>query len=284
MNVLQDRSPRPDTLTPPIFVALLLAVTPTAHAADGVGPSEEDPRKVMEAVEEAERGDKAKTRMQMTIIDKGGSKRVRVVQSQALDFDGGTKQIVFFESPADVRNTGLLTVDYDEGDKVDDQWLYLPALRKSTRISSSDKSGSFMGSDLSFADMTGQSPDHYDYKMLDAHANVGGEACWKIEAAPRTPKAKEETGYVRSQVWISKRMLLPIQARHWLREGKKQKIMKFATFKQVDGIWFGHKLSARTLQGQTTLSTTVLSFSAVSFGNSDVTDETFTQRRLEQGL
>ena len=60
--------------------------------------------------------------------------------------------------------------------------------------------------------------------------------------------------------------------------------MKFATFKQVDGIWFGHKLSARTLQGESSLSTTVLSFSEVSFNNSDVTEDTFTQRRLEQGL
>ena len=71
-----------------------------------------------------------------------------------MEFDKGTRQLMMFESPADVRNTGMLSIDYKDGNKDDDQWLYLPSLNKSTRISSGDKSGSFMGTDLSYADMT----------------------------------------------------------------------------------------------------------------------------------
>ena len=75
-----------------------------------------------------------------------------------------------------------LTVDYDAGNKVDDQWLFMPKMKKMTRISSSRKSGSFMGSDLSFSDMTQQAVDQYSYKLLKANAIVRGEAAWVIEA------------------------------------------------------------------------------------------------------
>ena len=61
---------------------------------------------------------------------------------------------MFFLSPADVKDTGFLTYDYDEEGRDDDQWLYLPALKKTKRIASGDKSGSFMGSDFTYADMT----------------------------------------------------------------------------------------------------------------------------------
>ena len=66
---------------------------------------------------------------------------------------------MIFESPSDVQNTGLLSVDYD-GAKDDDQWLYLPSLHKATRISSGDKSGSFMGTDFTYSDMT-QATGHF---------------------------------------------------------------------------------------------------------------------------
>lgn len=272
-------SPRPwlETLA---LITLLVASAP----AQAVAPDETDPVKIMTAVDERDNGDKAKARMQMVITDRSGSQRTRVVRTQGLDFPGGTKQLILFESPADVRNTGLLTVDYDAGDKVDDQWLYLPSLRKSTRISSSSKSGAFMGSDLSFSDMTRQSPDQYDYTMVDAAATARGEDCWLIEARPKTAKAKDETGYLKSLLWVSKAKLMPVQVKHWVREGKKLKFLVFSGIKQVDGVWVAHKISAKTVQAKETLSTTVISFANMSFNNADVVDSAFTQRRLEQGL
>ncbi len=265
-------------------LAALALVGLLAPASMAVGPDETDPKKIMEAVDAQPTGDRAKSTMKMTITDASGSKRERVVQTQGMEFPGASKQLILFEKPADVRNTGLLTVDYDDGSKVDDQWLYLPSLRKSTRISSSSRSGAFMGSDISFADMTGQSPDQYTYKMVQQSAQVSGEDCWLIEARPATKKTKDETGYVKSQVWVSKSKMLPLQAKHWVKEGKKIKQMKFASWKKVAGIWFAHKLSARTLQNGKPLSTTVLAFTRVSFDNPDVKDSDFNQRRLEQGL
>jgi hypothetical protein len=141
-----------------------------------------------------------------------------------------------------------------------------------------------MGSDLSFSDMTRQSPDQFDYKMVDPAAKARGEDCWLIEARPRTAKAKDETGYVKSLLWVSKGKLMPVQIKHWVREGKKLKFLVFSGVKQVNGIWVAHKISAKTVQAKETLSTTVLSFADLSFGNADVVEGAFTQRRLEQGL
>lgn len=260
----------------------LVAVAPPRAAA--VGPDETDPRAIMTAVEERARGDKLVARLQMTIIDPSGRKRERVVRSRGMDFEGGTRQLLVFESPADVRNTGLLSVDYDDGGKTDDQWLYLPSLKKSMRIASGDKSGSFMGSDFTYADMTRADPSDYDYTLTDAKADVGGEACWLIEATPRNDRARKETGYAKTQVWISKTKLVPLQAKSWVTEGRKLKYLKFEEYKQLDGTWIAHRLSARTTRNGRPLSTTVLVFSDLKLNQPDVKADDFTQRRLEQGL
>lgn len=266
----------------PLALALLLAAS--AAPALAVTPDSTDPRAIMQAVEDRPTGDKSVGRMQMVIIDQGGSQRVRTVQTRTMKFPEGTKQLILFESPADVRNTGLLTVDYDDGAKVDDQWLYLPSLRKSTRISSSERSGAFMGSDFSFADMASRTVGDFDYTMVEQSASVQGEDCWLIEARPRTERAKEETGYVKSEVWVSKSKVMPVQSKHWVREGKKLKYVKFEDIRPISGIMVAHKVSARTVSGKTALSTTVITFSDLRFGDKSVSDSDFTQRRLEQGL
>ena len=175
------------------FALALLTSASLATPALAIAPDSTDPKAIMQAVEDRPTGDKSKGRLVMTIIDKSGRKRQRVVASRTLEFTEGSRQIMVFESPADVKGTGLLSIHYDDGDKDDDQWLYLPSLHKSTRISSGNKSGSFMGSDLSYADMTRADPVHYDYAVIGQDVDVDGEKCWQIETRPKTDKAKKET-------------------------------------------------------------------------------------------
>jgi len=274
----------------PTTIALLssaLLSLPSLNAW-AIDPNSSDPKAIMKAVEDRAEGDKSKSRLVMQIIDRDGRKRERVVQSRAMDFAEGRKQVMLFESPEDVRGTGMLSIDYDLGSKDDDQWLYLPSLKKSTRISSGEKSGSFMGTDLSFSDMTKADPEHYSYKMVKPSVTVKvdgqEEECWLIESSPKTQKAKEETGYLKSQVWVSKAKMMPVQTKSWIREGKKLKYIQFKSFKQVDGLWVAHTIIARTKKGKQVESTTVLQFSALSFNNDDVTPALFQQSRLEQGL
>ena len=200
--------------TPPEPAA---TVQPTAS----ISPDTTDPKVIMEAVESRLRADRTKARTILRITDGSGRVRERVVRSWGMDRPDGELQLMIFESPADVRNTGLLSVDHKDGNKDDDQWLYLPSLKKATRISSGDKSGSFMGTDLTYADMTRADPAHYQYKLLKQSVQVGGEDCWLIGAKPITAKAKEETGYLKTMVWVSKSKLVTLQVKAWVIEGKR---------------------------------------------------------------
>jgi len=237
----------------------------------------------MSAVEKRQSGDLAKGRLVINITDGAGRSRQRVVRSWSMDFEGGSRQLMIFESPSDVQNTGLLSVDYD-GSKDDDQWLYLPSLHTATRTSSGDKSGSFMGTDFTYADMTQADIDAYDYTLVKGQVDVAGEPCWLIESKPRTEKEKKQTGYLKSRVWVSKSKLMPVRIKAWVREGKKLKFLKFEDIRQVSGVWTAHKVSAQTRRNKKVESTTVLQFTDMSYGNPDVNQELFTQRRLEQGL
>ena len=90
----------------------------------------------MDRVNERETGDRSTSEMEMILIDKKGRKRVRNIQSFGMEKGDDSLSLMFFLSPADVKNTGFLTFDYDASGKDDDQWLYLPALRKTKRIAS----------------------------------------------------------------------------------------------------------------------------------------------------
>ncbi|MBD90007.1 MAG: outer membrane lipoprotein-sorting protein [Deltaproteobacteria bacterium] len=265
-----------------ILLTLFVGATPTqAHA---VSPTETDPQAIMDAVEAIDAPDKVRSRIAMKVMDGAGRERTRVVQSIAMNFNEGSKQLMLFEEPADVRNTGLLSIDYDDGGQDDDQWLYLPSLKKSTRISSSGKSGSFMGTDLSYSDMTKQDPTHYDYEIVEQSAKVAGEECWLIESRPKTAKAKKETGYIKSHVWVSKAKLTALQIKSWVRKGKKLKYIQFADIKKIGGVWTPHKIMAQTKRGSKVESKTLILFKEYAVNQADVTEARFTQRQLEQGL
>lgn len=261
--------------------ALLMALSAPASALD---PNTTDARQIAQAVEDRADGDRSVSQVTLTLIDTSGRKRVRKTRQHSMDFPEGTRNLVFFESPADVRNTGLLSVDYRDGTRDDDQWLYLPSLHKATRISSADKSGSFMGTDLTYADMTRKDIASYDYKLLKPSVTVDGEDCWLIESRARTDKERKETGYLKSQVWISKSKLMPLQVKAWVIEGKKIKLMKFSNFAKVDGVWVAKQLAVQTRRGKKLESTTIMQIGSIAFNQPNVTADLFSLRTLEKGL
>lgn len=268
-----------------VVAAVALTMTSTAWAqGPALSPGETDARKIMEAVENRDLGDKVHAAFSMTIKDGQGRERTRAGVVRTLAHDGGRKGLILFESPAEIRNTGLLTYDWDDRAKVDDQWLYMPALNRTTRITGAGKSGSFIGSDLTFADMTRRNPADYTYAMVDAAAKVDGEDAWLIEATPTSAREKEETGYTKAQMWISKSKLVPLQISATLAKGGKVKRMKFFDIRQVDGIWTAHKLVIRTEKGDALQSMTVMNWTSFAYNRPDVTPDVMTTQRLEQGL
>ena len=239
-------------------------------------------REIMQAVDDRDDGDNRVADMKMVLIDKNGDTRVRTIRSYDKDKGEDKQRIMFFLSPADVEDTAFLTYDYDAYEKDDDQWLYLPALRKTKRIASSDKSGSFMGSDFNYSDMTRKNLDAYDFKILKED-EVRGEKVWLIEALPKTREEIEETGYDKSVLFVRQDNFVVVRAVHWVNEGNKLKYLDVGSLEQIDGVWTILEMSMTTKKGKTTLHKTELSFDNVKY-NQDLSEQMFSIRRLEKGL
>ena len=238
-------------------------------------------RAIMTKVDAREDGKTLEQDMQMLLIDKNGKKRSRNLHTYSKDFGADKHQIMFFKSPADVKNTSFLTYDYDKASKDDDQWLYLPALKKVKRIPSSDKSSSFMGSDFSYFDMTDRDLEDYDFKLIK-ETTVRGHAAWMIEAKARSKKIIKESGYTKTIGIVRKDNYVLVRAINFMRNGKK-KYMDIQKMHKQGGVWLPDVMTMTTKKGKNTLHKTTLKFSHSKL-NKSINDSMFTTRRLEKGL
>jgi len=226
-------------------------------------------------------GDNGSGVLEMVLIDKHNNQRVRNLQKYEKDFGEDTHSVIFFLAPNDVKDTAFLTFDYAASGKDDDQWLYLPALRQTKRIVSSDKSGSFMGSDFSYADMTSRALEDYSYKIVK-ESEVRGEKVWIMETTPKTQEIVNETGYKKSYMFVRQDNFVVVRAIHFQNDGKR-KYMDVKKLKQIEGIWVATEIEMKTKKDKVTLHSTILKFSDVKFGL-DFKDSFFTVRRIEKGL
>jgi len=239
-------------------------------------------REIMERVEARDEGDRQISDMTMILIDKRGQKRIRAIRSYTMDRGEDELSAMFFLSPADVKNSAFLTYDYAESGRDDDQWLYLPALRKSKRIAASDKSGSFMGSDFNYSDMTSRDLDAYDYKIIK-EMKVNDQMTWVIESIPRSQDEIDETGYKKSLIFVRQDIFMPIRGIRWVAKSSKIKYLDVPVVKQIDGIWVGTKMTMTTKKGKSTLHRTEMNFTNIHF-NQDIDESMFTVRRIEKGI
>ncbi|MEG3619294.1 outer membrane lipoprotein-sorting protein [Magnetovibrio sp. PR-2] len=262
-----------------VFTALVFALP--AHAADLTA------REIMEKVDDRDDGDNRISQMRMLLLDKNGNQRMRHMKSFDKDLinekgEEDRRRIMFFIEPADVKDTGFLTYDYDAYEKDDDQWLYLPALKKTKRIASSDKSGSFMGSDFNYSDMTRKNLDAYDFKILK-EAKVHNADTWVIEALPKTKAEIDETGYKKSVLFVRKDNFVVVRGVNWTATGGKLKYLDVSGLELIDGIWTITRMTMTTKKNKVTEHGTELSFIGTQY-NQDLDESLFTLRRLEKGL
>ena len=240
-------------------------------------------REIMEKVNARDTGDRSITEMEMILIDKKGNKRVRKLKTFGLEKGKDSLSLMFFLSPADVRNTGFLTFDYDESGKDDDQWLFLPALRKTKRIAAGDKSGSFMGSDLNYSDMTSPDLNLYEYTLMK-ETEVKGQKVWQIKAVPKTKAEAEKSGYSKSVVFIRQDNYVMIRGVRWVHKKKRNKYLDVRKLEKIDGIWVSTEMHVTTKSGKKTLHKTILKEKNIRFNRDEVNVNLFTIRRLEKGL
>ena len=265
-----------------IFGGVLMSLGLLTSA--GLAADDPEARAIMQKVEDREEGDRRTADMEMILIDKRGKQRLRKIRSFRMDKGVDTYSLMFFQHPADVKDTGFLTYDYDEPDRDDDQWLYLPALHKTKRIASSDKSGSFMGSDLNYSDMTSRDLEDYDYTFYKEKQKViDGHKVWIIQSMPRSKAVIKETGYTRGILFIRQDNHVVVRSVSWEEKPGYTKWMQINRLEQIDGIWVPLDMQVIRRKGKQLVHKTILRFDNVRF-NQELDETLFTTRRLEKGL
>jgi hypothetical protein len=260
------------------LTAAALCLAPAWGAARAQPPTGHE---IMERVDARDDGDRAVQDMQMLLIDQSGSTRTRRLRMWRRDVGKDVQTILFFLAPADVKDTGFLTYDFDDPDKDDDQWLYLPALKKSKRIATADKSGSFVGSDFSYADLTKRPLERYDYQLVET-GEQDGVPVWQVEAVPNNPAEIDETGYTKIRYVVRQDNAVVVSADFTLRRGGRLKHYAVKRLEQIDNIWVATSMQMATRKGDVTLHETQLELEHVRFGQ-PMDDSRFSVRQLEKG-
>ena len=252
------------------FVATLLLSASLLFAA------EQNARDIMIKVKDRPDGDTRSSSMEMKLVNKSGSTRVRKITSYAMDVGADTKTIMFFQYPNDVKGTGFLTVNYDDVNKEDDKWLYLPALKKTRRISGkSSKTDYFMGSDFTYDDIGKRNVDEDTHKLL-REESANGFDYYVIESTPK----KDGEIFSKKLIWIRKDCDVVEKVEFYDKLGKLHRQMISSDIKKVDGFWTVGKMEMKNVQ---TGHSTELLFLDPKY-NIQLDSKIFTVNKLERGL
>ena len=174
--------------------------------------------------------------LQMILRNAAGQETSRTLKISTLevpDEDVGDKSLVVFDSPKDIDGTALLS--HAKILDPDDQWLYLPALKRVKRISSANKSGPFVGSEFAFEDFTAIELNKYDYKWL-GEEEVEGVMMDIVERFPRY----ENSGYARQVAWVDQEIFQIRRVDFYDRRGDLLKTLELQDYRDYDGVWRSH--------------------------------------------
>ena len=171
--------------------------------------------------------------MIMILKNRQGEESSRNIRIKTLEVEGdGDKSLSIFDRPRDVKGTALLNFSHKAG--TDDQWLYLPALKRVKRISSANKSGSYMGSEFAYEDVTSQEVEKYNYKWIHDE-EYKGEKCYVFERYP----VYKNSGYTRQVVWLDQKDYKILRIEFFDRKNTLLKTLTQSDFKKyLDKYWY----------------------------------------------
>lgn len=220
-------------------------------------------------------GDDQTSVLTMTLTNKSGQTRVRKIQQYTKQIGDVEKSIMFFLSPADVKNTSFMNWSYDDDNKADDQWIYLPALKKVKRISSDSKSDYFMGSDFTYDDLGDRKLDADVHKLIKEET-INGQACYVVESVSKD----EDYMYSKTKTWIRKDNFVGMKKEFYDEDGELLKILTIKKVEKISGFWIITQSEMKNIQKnhKTTIQLTNVKI------NTGVPASKFTERMMMRGM
>jgi hydrophobe/amphiphile efflux-3 (HAE3) family protein len=274
LKVLGDFAVRREAV---FAVILVCVVVPVARAADP-----HDANQLMQALAARPEGASADRTVRIKLIDRQGGIREQVARAVRKNVDDGRRMAIFYLAPATIRGTSFLVFDYSATDVANDQWLYLPALRKVRRIPASDRGDYFLGTDLTFDEIRNDNRVTLDdWKFHAAGTDTVDETrCEVVEGAAASEQIARELGYARARWCVDPGILIARRIEYWDRTGNLLKTLWNREPQQIDGVWSATRIEVRNHK---TGHGTVLEFESSRF-DGKLPDSLFTQQQMERGL
>lgn len=250
-----------------VFVAIIFAISFGANA-------QLTGRQIVEKAYNRPTGNDQTSELTMTLTNSRGQTRVRSIKQFTKDFGDVEKSIMFFLSPADVKNTSFMNWSYTSA-KADDQWIYLPALKRIKRISSDSKSDYFMGSDFTYDDLGDRKLDADLHKLL-REETINGKVCYVVESVSKA----EGYMYSKTIVWIDKTTFIGVKKEFYDEDDKLLKILTIKKIEKISGFDIITNSEMKNIQKN---HTTSIELKKVQI-NTGISDDSFTERMMTRGL
>ena len=213
--------------------------------------------------------------MKMILTNRNGDSSTRELHLKSLEVQAsglGDESLTIFDYPRDIKGTAFLS--HTKITEPDDQWLYLPALKRVKRISSANKSGPFVGSEFAYEDLLSQEVAKYAYNWL-RDEQCGELECFVVERIP----VYENSGYTRTIVWIDKDEYRPMRIEFYDRKNAHLKTLVYADYRRYLGqYWRAHTLQ---MDNHQTGKSTTLTFDDYAF-QVGLTEADFRSSRLKR--
>jgi len=229
---------------------------------------------IMEKVYNRETGESRTSKLEMILINRHGAERIREIKQYEKDFAEVEKKIMFFISPADVRNTSFMNWSYDSKQS-DDQWIFLPALNKVKRISSENKSDYFMGSDFTYDDLGDRTLAEDQHKLIGEDI-IQDKEVYIVENIP----AAEDDLYSRTVTYVWKNKWIGLKKEFYNQEGELLKVLTVNEIVEIDGILTIVDNEMHNLKSD---HRTILRNTEVEY-NTEVDKNLFSERMMKRGI
>ena len=256
---------------------VLSLMAPVVHAQ-----SDMSGREIIEKVNARFDGDQLTRNFTIELTDRRDVTRTEKTTGYRKYFGDEKRTVIFYTEPTNVRGTGFLTFDYPNPDIDDDQWLYLPALRKVRRISASDRGDYFLGTDLTYEEIKKEGKyeiEDYTYKTL-GQDRVDGHEVIKVELTPIDEETAKELGYSKMVSYIDPEIWMARKVEFWDTNGNDLKTLENRKIEKIDDIW---TVTEIFIKNHKTNHQTRMTFYDVDY-EATVDDDVFTQQRLRRGL
>lgn len=258
-----------------VLMAGALAFSSVAMAEyDGMSPEDKGKAIFVEADNRDKGWVDMTSDMKMILKTADGQESARNLRIKSFEMkDDGDKSLTIFDEPADVRGTAMLTFSH-KPPTTDEQWLFLPALKRTKRISSSNKSGPFMGSEFAYEDLSSQEVSKYTYKYLKDE-KIDGIDNFVVEKHP----VDQTSGYSKQVVWMEKERYVPTKIDYYDRKDSLLKTLVSKDYKQFAGkYWRAEHLNMENHQSK---KATGLEWTNIKFGVG-LSEGEFNQKALER--